>query len=246
MKESWKNPSINLFGEHAILISWKGDIDENLLYFVLEIKKKIYDNKLKLKLEVINTYDSLLINYRSVIDDFYTVKKQLKKLISSIEIQEEKTTQLFTLPVCYEEEFGLDLDEVSKQNGLSKSEIISLHTAPIYTVYFMGFLPGFLYLGELDHRLEISRKKEPRLSVEKGAVGLAEKQTGIYPQKSAGGWQIIGNCPLPLFDVFQDPPMKFKAGDRLKFQSISKGEYEKLINHINKGNYNLVVETVPL
>src|SRR5690606_21098903 len=98
-------------------------------------------------------------------------------------------------------------------NNVPVEEIISRHLSSIYTVYFIGFLPGFLYLGGLDKTLQIARKKSPRKRVEKGAVGIGENQTGIYPKDSPGGWQIIGNSPIEILDKNRLPPCPISPGD---------------------------------
>jgi len=131
----------------------------------------------------------------------------------------------------------LDLKLISREKNLSLDQIIRLHTQPIYTVYFIGFLPGFLYLGGLDKKLQISRKIHPRMEVQKGAVGIGENQTGIYPKSSPGGWQIIGNSPVPLFDKNRLPPCEISAGDKVKFYQVSKSEFLKISEEIKEGKF---------
>ena len=141
-------------------------------------------------------------------------------------VRSKKTERfLWTLPICYDPEFGFDLHEVSKNLGFTIDELIEKHTTNTYTVYGIGFLPGFMYLGGLPPELIIERKKEPRIKVPKGSVGLAGRQTGIYPQDSPGGWNIIGNCPIPIFDVDKEEPCFVKVGDKIRFESITKAEY---------------------
>ncbi|SHI76609.1 inhibitor of KinA [Mesonia phycicola] len=235
-------PNIQPLGEQAILLTWDEIIDENLLYFLLEIKQKILNHYSKVKVEVVNTYNSLLINYGFTINNIYDEISPLKKIVDDkIEFTSNSFCQ-FTLPVCYDDKFGIDLALLSEQNKLSISEIIQLHTQPNYTIYFTGFLPGFLYLGGLEKKLHISRKKSPRLNVEKGAVAIGEKQTGIYPQKSAGGWQIIGKCPVPIFDVNSKKPSPFQSGDKLRFESISLEEYQLVKEEVNAGKFQLKKE----
>jgi inhibitor of KinA len=144
--------------------------------------------------------------------------------------------------VCYDEKFGLDLSGIATKNKLGIPKIKSLHSTPVYTIFFIGFLPGFLYLGGLDKKLFFPRKKSPRKEVEKGAVGIAGKQTGIYPQKSPGGWQIIGNCPLDLFDVHENPPSIFKAGDKIKFYPISLEEHQDISEQVETGKFKIKTE----
>ncbi|MGB3618681.1 MAG: 5-oxoprolinase subunit PxpB, partial [Catalinimonas sp.] len=108
----------------------------------------------------------------------------------------------FDLPVCYD---GPDLDFVARRAGLTPTEVIALHTMPTYDVHFVGFAPGFPYLGGMDPRLATPRRAEPRPLVAAGAVGIAGGQTGVYPLASPGGWQLIGRTPRPLFDPHRSP-----------------------------------------
>ncbi|MDR6301099.1 5-oxoprolinase subunit PxpB [Mesonia maritima] len=239
---SYKNPTFKAFNKQAILITWDEIIDENLLKFILQYKKIIQQNWLKEKVEVINTYNSLLINYTFTIKNLYDEISSLKSLLKDVEISNMLKVNQFTIPVCYDVKFGMDLKEISNKNHLEISQIIALHTQPNYTVFFTGFLPGFLYLGGLQKELYISRKKSPRLDVKKGAVGIGEKQTGIYPQNSAGGWQIIGNSPLCFFDASKKNPSPFQGGDKLKFESISLKEYEEIKKEVGNNSYQFQTE----
>ena len=238
----FEKPLIQPLGKQAILLSWQENIDENLLYHLLQLKNNIQQNYTKVKVEVINTYNSLLINYSSTINNIYREISVVEKLMDSQRKKAHLQFYQFSLPVCYDQKFGLDLEELSQQNQLEISEIIQLHTQPNYTIFFKGFLPGFLYLGGLDEKLHISRKKSPRLKVEKGAVGIGEKQTGIYPQISAGGWQLMGNCPVPIFEVNQQNPSPFQAGDKLKFEAVSMEDYQTIQQEVNQGTYQLKKE----
>jgi inhibitor of KinA len=135
-----------------------------------------------------------------------------------------KGGHFFRIPVCYEGEYAPDLEWVAKEKELSNDEVIGLHTAVIYRVYMVGFLPGFPYMGRTDPGLEIGRKKQP-VSVRAGGVGIAGIQTGIYSLNSPGGWQIIGRTPMPLFDWQEDPPIWVQAGDSVQFFPVSKKEF---------------------
>jgi len=239
----YQNPSINSFGEQAILISWEENIDKDLLYFILQLKEKIQNHYIKVSVEVTNTYCSLLINYNHTINNLYGEFSALERLISESGNSSKRSFNQFSIPVCYDEKFGIDLRLLSKEKELEIPEIIQLHTQTIYTVYFIGFLPGFLYLGKLDKRLHISRKKTPRLKVQKGAVGIGGKQTGIYPQNSAGGWQLIGNCPAPFFNPKEKTPSPFKPGDQIKFDAVSLEEHQEILHLVKAGNYQFKKST---
>ncbi len=235
-------PQITPIGEKAVLINFQAQIDEGVLEKILGLRQLLLKELLKEKVEVINTYSSLLIIYPSPIKDVYGEILKLKQLAGKTNIQNKTERKIFHIPVCYEEEFSLDMKEVSIQKKRDPEEIITLHCAPLYTVFFIGFLPGFLYLGGLDDKLRISRKEQPRLKVEKGAVGIGENQTGIYPKTSPGGWQIIGNSPVPLFEKSEIPPCKISAGDKIKFYPISLEEHFKILEEVAAGTFSFKTE----
>lgn len=229
----------SLYNEHSVLIEWPAIIDENILQDILNVKKIIKNLYSELIVEVISAYNSILIIYIYTIDDVNSCFLDLKALCDSrdsINLIESKT---FKIPVCYDDEFAEDLDDYSRLKKLTKQEIIEFHTASIYTVFFIGFLPGFLYLGGLNSKLHLDRKKTPNLNVKKGAVAVGGKQTGIYPQNSPGGWHIIGSSPIELFNPKENPPCFIKTGDKVKFQAISKIEYFEIQNEITLSRFDI-------
>jgi inhibitor of KinA len=134
---------------------------------------------------------------------------------------------ILSIPVCYEGEYAPDLDLVARQKGLSEKEVVAIHSVAVYRVYMVGFLPGFSYMGIVDERIQLVRKPQP-VPVVAGGVGIAGMQTGIYPLNSPGGWQIIGRTPMRFFDVAEDPPVRLKTGDRVRFCPISAAEFRQL------------------
>ena len=123
------------------------------------------------------------------------------------------------------------MEEVASFHRMDVEEVIRLHSAPLYQVYMIGFLPGFAYLGGLDKRLHTPRKNEPRQKVAAGSVGIADQQTGSYPIESPGGWQLIGRTPLKLFDPVRETPFLLQAGDFVRFVQISEMEFAKHSDH---------------
>lgn len=232
-------PHISQLGDNAILIQFEKIISEKVLDEVLFYKNLIEQLYVKQKVEVINTYNSILINYFVTIEDVYSDLKAVKEVFQQNNNTKNIDSRVFEIPVCYDLDFGIDLELISKEKSLEISEIISLHTKPEYRVYFMGFLPGFLYLGGLDKKLQISRKSQPRMKIEKGAVGIGENQTGIYPKVSPGGWQIIGNCPVNFFDKNSEIPTQISAGDYIKFKIVDRAEYDRIKEQVNQGNFQL-------
>ncbi|WP_350285668.1 5-oxoprolinase subunit PxpB [uncultured Croceitalea sp.] len=216
--------NIKPFGEQAILIEWPNIVSEAVLSDILSFKNQLKEH-LSQGFELIPAYNSLtLISNRQV--DFEVLHGQLKSWYEISDGIQPAENFLWKLPVCYDLEFGIDLEEVSSQLQMTVAELIEQHTAHEYTVFGIGFLPGFMYLGGLPDTLETRRKAEPRLHVDKGSVGLAGKQTGIYPQDSPGGWNIIGNCPIPIFNVEAKTPCFVSVGDKIRFQAISKAKYD--------------------
>jgi inhibitor of KinA len=132
------------------------------------------------------------------------------------------------VPVCYDDEFAPDLNDIARHTGLSQDEIIRRHSDAIYRVACVGFTPGFPYLSGLPPELATPRRSSPRKEIPAGAVAIGGTQTGIYPRKSPGGWNIIGRTPLCLFDVQRESPALFHTGDQVRFRKISRDEFEKL------------------
>ena len=132
------------------------------------------------------------------------------------------------IPVCYDPEFALDLDHVADHARMSPKEIVDLHSAAEYRVNCIGFTPGFPYLTGLPGKLTTPRRATPRKEIPTGSVAIGGAQTGIYPQVSPGGWNIIGRTPLRLFDAQKDPPVLLRAGTRVRFRAITREEFDAL------------------
>ncbi|WP_299130935.1 5-oxoprolinase subunit PxpB [uncultured Winogradskyella sp.] len=222
------NLKFSRYNKCSILIDWPSEIDENILNSILNFKTSILNHYSKQNVEVVNTYNSILVIYDVAVENINAEFKRLKSLFKLQDRIEKPEIKIWEIPVCYNEEYGIDLDNLALKKQCSKSEIITLHSKVIYTVFFIGFLPGFLYLGGLDPKLYFNRKSTPNLNIKKGAVAIGGQQTGIYPQNSPGGWHIIGQTPVTLFNVDHNPPCFVKAGDKLKFKSIDKLEFLKL------------------
>lgn len=223
------SPAINIkpFGVHSVLIEWPNQVSEHILETIIGFQTYIRLNLLTEKdWEMVPSYNSLLLVNRKMTIDFEKISKDINVGYSKLKESEKPERYLWRLPVSYDLEFGLDLEEVAKKLNKSIPEIIAMHTGTTYTVYSIGFLPGFMYLGGVLKELEVPRKATPRAKVVKGAVGIAGKQAGIYPQESPGGWNIIGNCSVPIFDATKENPCFVNVGDKIEFYEISKAEYD--------------------
>ncbi|WP_419211256.1 5-oxoprolinase subunit PxpB [Maribacter sp. X9] len=219
--------TVKPFGAHAILVEWPNEVNENILESILRFESFLSDEALRDRdWEMVTSYNSLLITNRKKQIDFERILKSILKWYDEVRETKHPDRFLWRLPVSYDLDFGLDLQEVATKLNKTIPEIIALHTAPMYTVYGIGFLPGFMYLGGLEKELEVPRKATPRMKVVKGAVGIAGKQAGIYPQESPGGWNIIGNCSVPIFDATKESPCFVNVGDKIQFYEISRAEYD--------------------
>jgi len=176
-------------------------------------------------IDLIPSYTSLLVIYDLDQVDHFWVRKQLYAAIN----QPEKITPVSSasteLPVYYSCESGPDLELIATRSKLSIEAVIDLHQQCCYQVYAIGFAPGFAYLGEVDPRIATPRLSTPRLKVPQGAVAIADRQTAVYPAMSPGGWNLIGLCPLKLFNPTANPPMLIKVGDQVRFRAIGKAEF---------------------
>jgi inhibitor of KinA len=136
-----------------------------------------------------------------------------------------RRSPLTEIPVCYDAEFGVDLDRVAEHTKLSGREIVDLHSTCEYRVACVGFVPGFPFLAGLPKNLATPRRDVPRKDIPAGSVGIGGAQTGIYPLRSPGGWNLIGRTPLKLFDPTKDPPTLLCPGDRVHFRAITREEF---------------------
>jgi len=223
------------FGESAILIEWPQKILPEILNDIRSFVSKIEKEKIEAILELNYVYNSLLIEYDDSKQNYDLLCSQLESIyqLETFSVNDHKS--LFEVPVCYELDFGLDLEKFSTKKRLNIPEIIELHCSSEYMVYGIGFLPGFLYLGGLIKELFLPRKNTPILAVPKGSVAIGGNQTGIYPKTSPGGWHILGRTPISIFEVNNQIPCEIQPGDFIRFNSISKEKYFE-IEELQKNN----------
>ena len=234
-----KNITYKPYGNNAILIEWNPIISEEILNDVLQFKYKIEHQKEFKYCDLIVGYNSLTIQLHQPFTDFDAEKNTLKSIYSSSIKVAQNEHFIWEIPVCYDVEFGIDIQEVASKKGLTIDEVIDLHSEKTYTVFFIGFLPGFLYLGGLNEQLFIDRKPNPRLKVSQGAVAIGGQQTGVYPVDSPGGWNIIGKTPIPFFNVNARKSCFAKSGDYIKFKPISLEEYIEIKKKVKQNNFQI-------
>lgn len=188
--------------------------------------------------EAIPTYRSVLVLYDPTHVLLHEIVEHLQEVETHLAIAAIPEPRVIEIPVMYGGEYGLDLEFVANHARLSPEAVIALHSEREYLVYMLGFTPGFCYLGGMDERLETPRLTEPRVTIPAGSVGIAGKQTGVYPIDSPGGWRLIGRTPLHLFDPHRNPPVLIQAGDRVRFVPLKP---ESTTDYTVKKHYREII-----
>lgn len=222
------------FGSKAILIEWPAIINEEILKDIVSYKQHI--QKYFSNTELIVAYHTLTVIFTNPVN-YREIEENLRDIYKLNIERKVFEVSLWKLPVLYGDRLGLDMQQYASDKNLSEQDVVSLHTRPLYTVYAIGFLPGFLYLGGLDKKLHHPRRSEPRLKIPEGSVGIGGRQTGIYPQASPGGWNIIGNSPVRLFDVSNPQGCPVNVGDKVQFYAVNRYEYELIAIQVQTGVY---------
>ncbi len=220
-------------GDRAVLVQFGTAIDRETHERVKQLTASLDANPLPGMIEYIPAYTTVAIFY----DPFLIRERQkthspyewvcqwIREVVANLGESSAKSGRVVEIPVCYGGEMGPDLQVVAEHHGISQEEVVSIHAGREYLVYMIGFAPGFPYLGGLSEKIATPRRHSPRLRIPAGSVGIAGKQTGIYPLETPGGWQIIGRTPLRLFHPDGDPRSLLQAGDQVRFVPITMDQY---------------------
>jgi len=225
-------------GDQAITLELGREINEQVNDRVMSLFYWLKDEQVPGIKDIIPAYASISLIYDATIikkyaphsTPYHYVRTFLLTALKQLDQPQIKPANQISIPVCYHESLGPDIAMLAVDKQLSIQEIIQLHTATTYRVYMIGFLPGFAYMGKVDQRLMVNRKASPRNQVAAGSVGIAGAQTGIYPFESPGGWQLIGQTPIQLFNPSSASPTYFEPGDQVQFVSIGLDEFYHLKN----------------
>jgi len=212
----------------SLIIYFGDSIGSDVAKEVRKVFYKLKEKKIDGVIELIPSYTSLMISYDFIKFSYAQICKKIEDvLLETQESHKEIDSRTIVLPVYYGEDVGLDLLDMAKEKGMSPEDIINIHSNQEYFVYAIGFAPGFPYMGEVDKSIATARLSNPRGKVPKGSVGIADRQTAVYPRQSPGGWNIIGRTPIEMFDTSYSGFSYFKVGDKVKFMPISKDEFIK-------------------
>ena len=228
MTDSLRRPIISEVGESALLVSWGNRVSERINSRAHALASWYRHGQAGEAVDLVPGYSSLLVVFDSLRIDRLEMQRRLQSGIEETARQEAGSAQpgrAHIVPVQYGGEAGPDLEELAADEGCRPGDIIASHTSRAFRVAFVGFLPGFAYMGRLPRRSPVARRATPRLRVPAGSVGLAGYQTGIYPFSSPGGWRIIGRTSLAVWDLGTDPPARFAPGDTVRFV---ESQYEPL------------------
>ncbi|MEH6649426.1 MAG: 5-oxoprolinase subunit PxpB [Motiliproteus sp.] len=223
---------ISIAGENALIIYFgdpnssdvSAEISAQVQHAVNIIRRDLH----QVIIDLVPSYASLLVIYDLHQTDHHHIRNHLRDALTGLEQSQATDGQIVTLPVYYSTESGPDLQALAERAQLSVEQVIEIHQQQEYRVYAIGFAPGFAYLGEVDPRIAAPRLATPRQKVPRGAVAIADRQTAVYPAQSPGGWNLIGLCPTRMFDPAAEPTMPVQAGDRVRFEAISREQYLEL------------------
>jgi len=206
-------------GDASLLVQFGKEIDLSVNQRVHALAGFLDASPFEGMIETVPAYATLLVQYDPLVVSYAEAKNLLNEKIAQVDETISRKPRRIEVPIRYGGEYGIDLEAVARHLQLRVDDVIRLHTHKIYTVFMMGFTPGFPYMGKLDDLLIVPRLETPRTRVPAGTVAIAGSQTGIYPIVSPGGWQLIGWTPLQLFDPNSETPFLFGPGDEVKFIS---------------------------
>ena len=215
--------------ECAIMIYFDGELSVSLNESVGQLNSLLIERLAPILIDLVPSYSSILLSY----DVCKISESELKQALillqqEPLEAGQSINPSLVHLPVWYSEEVGQDLERVAQQSRLEVDQVIKIHSGTDYRAFALGFAPGFAYLGEVDQRIATPRLETPRVYVPAGSVAIADQQTAVYPAASPGGWNIIGQCPVELFNPTQAPYSLIQPADRVRFVSVNQDTFERI------------------
>lgn len=228
-------------GDSSVLIEFGKEISPQINKRITMLVHLMKEQQIEGVVDIIPAFTSLLVNYDPRVISYKKIRKRLEKL-AKLEVKDIQTSaKVYEIPVCYGGEYGPDVENIAKLAGLSKEEVIQIHSSKDYLIYMLGFLPGFSYLGGLDERIHTPRLANPRVRIPAGSVGIGGSQTGIYPLDSPGGWQLLGQTPIKTYDPKREIPILFEAGDYIRFVPITQEEFHEIKQQVEAGIYKCTI-----
>ena len=219
--------NISNLGDAALYCDFGNEINKEINTNVISFFKTIQEQNIKGITNLAPSYNKLIISFDLDLINFLDLKKEISKI--KVLKTSDNNIKSVKIPICCEDEFGLDMERLKKKLNLSKDEILNNYLNKEYFCYMTGFIAGMPFLGDIDKKLHLNRLETPRVKVPKGSVGITEKFCNIYTFESPGGWNIIGNTPIKVFDKLnQEQITTISPGDKVIFYQISKEKYLSL------------------
>lgn len=222
-------PKILFASDHSLLVSFGYDMSLENHARVRQLTKRLLSSPDPAILNLHPAYASVLITFDPLKSSPQSLREYLSAELDQLLPFDDPPARSIEIPVCYKQEFGPDLEAVAAHTGLTVDEVVRVHSSATYRVYFLGFAPGFPYLGGMPSQISTPRLSSPRKQVPAGSVAIGGNQTGIYPGPSPGGWRIIGRSPLKFFDVDANPPSYLLMGDLVTFKPITSTQFEQML-----------------
>lgn len=204
-------------GDSTLLVEFENRIDSKINARAIGLAATLGARRIAGVRDIVPTFCSVAVHFDPVMTDAADLERQIRRHAVDTRDDDQAGAATISVPVHYGGDAGPDLPDVARFAGLSEDEVIALHSTPLYRVFMLGFLPGFAYMGIVDERIAAPRRSSPRTHVPRGSVGIAGRQTGVYPADTPGGWLLIGRTVLEPFDPNRAAPFLFNSGDRIQF-----------------------------
>lgn len=221
-------PRVVFAGDSALVAEFEERIGADVNDAVVACARVIAERHVTGVRDIVPTFRSVTVYFDPLRTDVTLLTGVIERAAAEPVVAIERTHRLFEIPVCYDQEFGLDLQDVARFADLAVDSVIETHAAQTYRVYMLGFVPGFAYMAAVDERIAAPRRSTPRPRVQPGSVGIAGRQTGIYPSATPGGWNIVGRTPIRLAFDDEHELSRLHCGDDVRFVPIDRPTYDRI------------------
>ena len=237
-------PTFRYGGDRAVFVEVGDEISPEVNRSIRHLLNAIDSANIPGVQALAPTYRSILVYYDPLTVGVDDLQQRISDLYADLQDADLGAYRVVEIPTLYGGEYGPDIDFVASHNGLTEDEVIEIHTGSNYLVYMVGFNPGFPYLGGMSEKIATPRLPTPRVRMVPGSVGIAERQTGIYPLASPGGWRVIGRSPIRMFDSGREPPSLVQAGDLVRFTSIDEARYREIEAEVESRKFKVTIRDV--
>jgi len=216
-------------GDAVLVAEFAGLIDPAVNARAVNLSRALSADHMAGVRDIVPTFRTVAVYFDPLVADPDALARRLRELCDTTTDHATANAAEVDIPVCYDPELGPDIKEVARFAGLTPDDVVAIHAGGIYRVFMLGFVPGFAYMGTVDERIATPRRASPRVQVPAGSVAIAGRQTGVYPSRTPGGWNIIGRTPLAMVSWDRDPFTLLNPGDVVRFHAIDRGEFDRAV-----------------